>query len=71
MILPSHVKTRFAPTPSGHLHIGNLYSFAIAWALAKQNKGSILLRIDNLDNLRFRHEYLQDIFDTLKYTGLT
>ncbi len=64
------LKTRFAPTPSGYLHLGNALSFAITWALARQQNGLILLRIDDLDTDRFRTEYLQDIFDTLHFLGL-
>ncbi|WP_114777429.1 glutamate--tRNA ligase family protein [Botryobacter ruber] len=64
------LKTRIAPTPSGYLHLGNALSFAITWALARQQQGTVVLRIDDLDNTRFRQEYLQDIFDTLHFMGL-
>jgi glutamyl/glutaminyl-tRNA synthetase len=63
-------KTRIAPTPSGYLHLGNALSFALTWALARQQGGVVALRIDDLDNARFRPEYLQDIFDTLHFLGL-
>ncbi|MFD1188456.1 glutamate--tRNA ligase family protein [Pontibacter rugosus] len=64
------LRTRLAPTPSGYLHLGNVLSFAITWALARQQQGTVILRIDDLDNARFRPEYLQDIFDTLHFAGL-
>jgi glutamyl/glutaminyl-tRNA synthetase len=64
------VKTRIAPTPSGYLHLGNALSFAITWALARKQQGIVALRIDDLDNARFRPEYLQDIFDTLDFMGI-
>jgi glutamyl-tRNA synthetase len=64
------IKTRLAPTPSGYLHLGNVLSFAITWALARSQGGLVVLRIDNLDNSRFRPEYLQDIFDTLEFMGI-
>ncbi|CAN5913038.1 tRNA glutamyl-Q(34) synthetase GluQRS [soil metagenome] len=64
------LKTRIAPTPSGFLHLGNALSFALTWALARQQGGGVALRIDDLDNARFRPEYLQDIFDTLHFLGL-
>lgn len=64
------VKTRIAPTPSGYLHLGNALSFAITWALARQQQGIVALRIDDLDNARFRPEYLQDIFDTIDFMGI-
>jgi glutamyl/glutaminyl-tRNA synthetase len=64
------IKTRIAPTPSGYLHLGNALSFAITWALARKQQGIVVLRIDDLDNARFRPEYLQDIFDTLNFMGI-
>jgi glutamyl/glutaminyl-tRNA synthetase len=60
-------KTRIAPTPSGFLHIGNVLSFAITAALAKQNSAKILLRIDDIDQARANKQYVQDIFDTLNF----
>jgi glutamyl/glutaminyl-tRNA synthetase len=68
--LPKNIITRFAPTPSGYLHIGNVLSFAITWTLAKQNNGKIVLRIDDIDNTRYRPEYVTDIFETLAFLGL-
>ena len=62
--------TRIAPTPSGYLHIGNLYSFVITWLIAKRAGAKILLRIDDLDSLRVRTEYIDDIFRTLEFAGL-
>lgn len=62
--------TRFAPTPSGYLHVGNVLSFAITWALAKQANGKVLLRIDDIDGTRYRPEYVEDIFETLDFLGL-
>ena len=59
--------TRTAPTPSGLLHLGNLYSFLITKALAEKHGAKILLRIDDLDRERFKTEYVQDIFDTLDF----
>src|SRR5690606_12548639 len=59
--------TRFAPTPSGFLHLGNLYSFLVTKALAEKTGAKILLRIDDLDRERYRTEYVQDIFDTLDF----
>lgn len=64
------IKTRIAPTPSGFLHIGNALSFAVTWALAKQQHGTLALRIDDLDNTRSRPEYLEDIFQTIEWLGL-
>jgi glutamyl-tRNA synthetase len=62
--------TRFAPTPSGFLHLRNLYSFLVTKVLAEKHGAEILLRIDDLDQDRFREEYTQDIFDTLDFMEL-
>lgn len=64
------MKTRIAPTPSGYLHIGNVFSFLITWLIARQNKGSVLLRIDDIDSQRMREEYLDDIFLTLDWLDI-
>lgn len=63
--------TRFAPTPSGFLHLGNLYSFLVTKVLAEKHGAKILLRIDDLDQDRAREEYVQDIFDTLDFMELS
>jgi glutamyl-tRNA synthetase len=61
------MRTRFAPTPSGYLHLGNVLSFAITTAIAQQTGAKILLRIDDLDRDRLDKQYVQDIFDTLNF----
>ncbi|WP_187263971.1 glutamate--tRNA ligase family protein [Pontibacter beigongshangensis] len=66
----ANIKTRIAPTPSGYLHLGNALSFAITWALARKQNGTVVLRIDDLDNTRFRPGYLHNIFDTLQFMGI-
>lgn len=63
-------RTRIAPTPSGFLHTGNLYSFLETAAIAKERGACIFLRIDDLDRARVRKEYVQDIFDTLQFAGI-
>jgi len=60
-------KTRIAPTPSGYLHLGNIYSFAITAALARNTGAKILLRIDDFDRERTNMACVQDIFDTLNF----
>ncbi len=62
-----YTKTRLAPTPSGFLHLGNVLSFSITAALARKTDAKILLRIDDLDQLRVNEQYLQDIFDTMNF----
>ncbi|KYP16030.1 glutamate--tRNA ligase family protein [Flavihumibacter sp. CACIAM 22H1] len=63
-------RTRYAPTPSGYLHLGNLYSFILTAILARDKKLEILLRIDDLDRERFRPAYLRNIFAVLHYFDL-
>ncbi|MFY7786598.1 MAG: glutamate--tRNA ligase family protein [Thermoflexibacteraceae bacterium] len=64
-------RSRIAPTPSGFLHIGNAFSFLYTWLLVQKYEGKLLLRIDDLDNERFRMAYLDDIFATLEWLGIT
>jgi len=56
-----------APTPSGFLHLGNIFSFVITAELARRTGAKILLRIDDFDMERTRKQYVQDIFDTLNF----
>ena len=59
--------TRIAPTPSGFLHLGNIFSFAITAGMARRSSAEILLRVDDLDRGRVQREYMEDIFDTLRF----
>jgi glutamyl/glutaminyl-tRNA synthetase len=61
---------RWAPTPSGALHLGNVFSFVLTWILARENEAKILLRIDDLDATRSRKEFVVDIFQVLEGLGL-
>jgi len=60
-------QTRIAPTPSGFLHLGNVLSFAVTAYLARESGAKLLLRIDDMDRERAQQEYVQDIFDTLRF----
>lgn len=64
------VRTRFAPSPTGFLHIGGLRTAAYAFALAKHNKGEFLLRIEDTDQSRQVEGATQSIYKTLKLFGL-
>ena len=64
---PIYCLTRYAPTPSGFLHLGNIYSFLLTFKIAHKSKAKILLRIDDMDQERVRKEFIQDIFDTLDF----
>ena len=65
-----HCRLRFAPTPSGYLHIGNALNFCFNWLVARLNGGKILLRIDDIDAERKRPEYVADVFESLEWLGL-
>lgn len=64
-------RTRFAPTPSGYLHLGNAFNFLLIDKFAREKDAEISLRIDDLDATRSRDEYLVDIFETLEWLGLS
>jgi glutamyl/glutaminyl-tRNA synthetase len=68
--LPRFRRTRLAPTPSGYLHVGNVLSFVLTASLAEKTGAAILLRIDDLDRERVEREYVQDIFDTLRFLDI-
>ena len=68
--LSPFARTRLAPTPSGYLHRGNGFSFALAALLARRAGAALLLRIDDIDRGRYRPRYLQDIFETLDWMGI-
>jgi len=61
------IKSRLAPTPSGYLHKGNAFNFLLTWLHVRLNGGSLRLRIDDIDVLRTKVEYLDDIFRTLDW----
>lgn len=62
--------TRIAPTPSGLLHLGNAWSFTLAWLAARATGGTVRLRIDDLDAARARDDSLEDVFASLEWLGL-
>ena len=65
------VRTRFAPSPTGYLHIGGLRTALYAWLFARKNGGKFILRIEDTDRNRLVDEACEIIYRTLKDTGLT
>ena len=61
------MRTRFAPTPSGYLHTGNVVHLAVVRNVASELGASIALRIDDIDTPRLRREYLDDIFEVMQW----
>ena len=62
---------RFAPTPSGYAHIGNLFCFLLAWLSAKKQNGKIVLRMEDLDTQRTSFELANETMEDLRWLGLT
>lgn len=65
------VKVRFAPSPTGDLHVGNIRTALFDWAYARHTGGTFLFRIEDTDTTRVTDEYIQAAIDTLKWLGLT
>ncbi|MBP1805406.1 glutamate--tRNA ligase [Rubellimicrobium aerolatum] len=63
--------TRFAPSPTGWIHIGNLRAALFNHAIARQAGGTFLLRIDDTDPVRSREEYVEGLKEDLAWLGLT
>ncbi|MBV7255569.1 tRNA glutamyl-Q(34) synthetase GluQRS [Pacificimonas sp. WHA3] len=63
--------SRFAPSPTGLLHLGHAYSAILAHDMARRAGGRFLLRIEDLDQGRARGEYVEAIFEDLTWLGLT
>ena len=64
------VRTRFAPSPTGFLHIGGARTALFSWAYARKNKGSFILRIEDTDVARSTPEAVQAILDGMHWLGL-
>lgn len=65
------VRVRFAPSPTGHLHIGGLRAAIFNWLFARHNKGVFLLRIEDTDQERSKPEYTQALLQGLSWAGIT
>lgn len=64
------VRTRFAPSPTGYMHIGNLRSALYAYLFARKNNGVFLLRIEDTDQERYVDGAVEIIYETLKSVGM-
>ena len=62
--------TRFAPSPTGFLHLGHAYSVLKAWEICQQNDKRFILRIENIDYQRCKPEYEQSILQDLQWLGI-
>lgn len=68
--MDSDVVTRFAPSPTGRLHLGHAYSALFAWRAAREQGGRFLLRIEDIDPGRCRPEFVDGILEDLGWLGI-
>lgn len=66
----SMVKGRFAPSPTGRMHLGNVFAALLSWLSAKSQGGKWLLRIEDIDPQRSHREFAELIMDDLQWLGL-
>ena len=64
-------KGRFAPSPTGRMHAGNIYAYLCSWLITKSQQGSIVLRIEDLDIERSKAQYCDQIQKDFELLGLT
>ncbi|MCP5119137.1 MAG: tRNA glutamyl-Q(34) synthetase GluQRS, partial [bacterium] len=63
--------SRFAPSPTGRLHLGHAYSAVLAYRLTQERGGRLLLRIEDIDSTRCRPEFTDGILEDLAWLGLS
>ena len=61
---------RFAPTPSGRMHMGNLFAALLAWLSVRSRGGTLILRMEDLDTQRTKPEYADTLRRDLEWLGL-
>jgi len=69
-VMTARVRTRFAPSPTGSLHLGGARTALFNWLYARHNNGQFLLRIEDTDPERSKQEYTDEIIESLKWLGL-
>jgi len=67
----SYILGRFAPSPSGRIHLGNILTYLLAWLSAHKKGGKIVLRIEDLDTVRCPRQYAGQVQKDLAWLGLT
>lgn len=65
------VRVRFAPSPTGNLHIGGMRTALFNWLFARHNKGTFLIRIEDTDLERSKKEYTEALIEALEWVGIT
>ena len=64
------MKGRFAPSPSGRMHLGNLFSALLAWLSVRAAGGTLILRVEDLDPVRCQPAYAWQLMEDLEWLGL-
>ena len=67
---PGRVRGRFAPSPTGYVHLGNAWSFLCAWLGVRSSQGELILRIEDVDIIRSRPEYALSLQEDMRWLGL-
>jgi len=70
VLVGKEVRVRFAPSPTGDLHVGNIRTALFDWAYARHTGGTFIFRIEDTDTTRVTDEYIQAAIETLKWLGL-
>ena len=70
LFLMSEVRTRFAPSPTGYLHIGGARTALFNWLFARNKKGKFILRVEDTDQVRSNEESTRAILDSMEWLGL-
>lgn len=68
--LASPIRTRFAPSVTGHLHLGHAVNAVYVWGVADALSGEVLIRLEDHDRGRYRREYEESILEDLRWLGL-
>src|SRR6201986_3204355 len=68
--MSSSVRVRFAPSPTGYLHVGGVRAALFNWLYARKTAGKFILRIEDTDIQRNKDEGIQIILDGMKWTGM-
>lgn len=71
IVQPSIVRGRLAPSPTGYMHLGNAWSFLMAWLSIRKQNGSMLLRMEDIDPDRAKPHYIDAIMYDLAWLGLS
>ena len=68
--MTKEIRTRFAPSPTGDLHVGNIRTALFDWAYARHTGGKLIFRIEDTDRDRVTDEYIAAAIETLKWLGI-